>query len=286
MANSLGAAVVVSAGNSNADSVNYSPAGCPGVITVASTGIGSRRAYYSNYGTSVEIAAPGGGVFANEGSSGTQIYDGFIWQALNPGATSPTPSASIDPATAYGGYAGTSQAAPHVSGVIALMQGARLDADLPLLTPTEVLAFLQETAHAPNVAPVANRQIGAGIVDAAAAVAKAIEPPCTENCGPVATPLANKVNVTGLAGAAGSETLYSFEAAAGSVLTFMTLGGTGNVSLYVSFDEEPTTTVADFKSTRPGNSETVRITAPQAGTYYVKLVGAGAYSGVTLVARQ
>ena len=66
----------------------------------------------------------------------------------------------------------------------------------------------------------------------------------------------------------------------------MTLGGTGNVSLYVSFDEEPTTTVSDFKSTRPGNSETVRITAPQAGTYYVKVVGAGAYSGVTLVARQ
>lgn len=280
-ANALGASVVVSAGNSGADAANYSPASCPGAITVASTGITSKRAYYSNYGTAVEIAAPGGGVYPNDGTSGTPINDGFVWQAINTGTKAPVANS-----TGYQGYAGTSQAAPHVSGTIALMQGARLDAGLPLLTPTEVLGILQSTAHAPAVAPPSNRLIGAGIVDAAAAVAKAIEPPCTENCGPVATPLVNKVNVTGLAGAAGSEKLYSFEAAAGTVLSVMTLGGTGNVGLYVSFDEEPTTSSADFKSVRPGNSETVRITAPQAGTYYIKLVGDGAYSGVTLVARQ
>lgn len=115
------------------------------------------------------------------------------------------------------------------------------------------------------------------------------EEPCdpeTEVCGPEATPLTNKVPVTGLAGAAASEVLYSFEAQAGSVLSFMTYGGKGNVSMYVSFDAEPTTADHDAKSTRAGNSETVRFTAPQAGTYYVKLVGAAAYSGVTLVARQ
>ncbi|MGH8025984.1 MAG: S8 family serine peptidase, partial [Pseudoxanthomonas sp.] len=47
-ANALGASVVVSAGNSGADAANYSPASCPGAITVASTGITSKRAYYSN----------------------------------------------------------------------------------------------------------------------------------------------------------------------------------------------------------------------------------------------
>jgi serine protease len=276
-ANALGAVVVVSAGNSNADAAGYSPASCPGVITVASTGITSKRAFYSNYGASVEIAAPGGGVYPNDGSSGTPIDDGFIWQALNAGATVPA-------GATYGGYAGTSQAAPHVSGIVALMQGARIDASLPQLTPTEVLSMLQSTAYAPSVTPT--QPIGAGIVDAAAAVTAAITPPCTEDCGPVATPLTNKVEVKGLSGAAASEKLYSFDAAAGAVLSFMTYGGSGNVSMYVSVGEEPTTTSYDAKSTRAGNSETVRFTAPQAGTYYIKLVGAASYSGVTLVARQ
>ena len=276
-ANALGAVVVVSAGNSNADAAGYSPAGCPGVVTVASTGITSKRAFYSNYGTSVEIAAPGGGVYPNDGSSGTPIDDGFIWQALNAGTTVPA-------AGTYGGYAGTSQAAPHVSGVVALVQGARLDAGLPLYTPTEVLANLQSTAYAPSVTPT--QPIGAGIVDAAAAVTAAITPPCTEDCGPVATPLTNKVEVKGLSGAAASEKLYSFDATAGAVLSFMTYGGTGNVAMYVSLGSEPTTTDFDAKSSRAGNSETVRFTAPQAGTYYIKLVGAAAYGGVTLVARQ
>ncbi|KAF1708881.1 protease [Pseudoxanthomonas kalamensis DSM 18571] len=281
MANSLGAVVVVSAGNSGADAANYSPASCPGAVTVASTGITSRRAYYSNYGATVEIAAPGGGIYANDGSSGTVINDGFVWQALNSGTTTP-----VENATGYSGYAGTSQAAPHVSGVVALMQGARLDAGLPLLTPDEVLSILQSTAHAPSVTPPSNRAIGAGIVDAAAAVTKAIEPPCTEDCGPTAIPLTNKVVVSGLSGAAGSEALYSFDAAAGAKLTIMTYGGSGDVSVYVALDREPTTSDYDAKSTRRGNSETVRVNRPTAGTYYIKLVGAGAYSGVSLVARQ
>jgi len=283
-ANALGASVVVSAGNSNANAANYSPASCPGVITVASTGITSKRAYYSNYGTSVEIAAPGGGVYANDGSSGTAVNDGFVWQALNSGETTPVANDST-----YNGYAGTSQAAPHVSGVIALMQGARLDAGLPLLTPTEVVTLLQGSAHTPAVAPTAGREIGAGIVDGGAAVQAAIAfVPCDpqiETCGPVATPLVNKANLT-VSGAAGSETLYSFEAVAGQTLSFITLGGSGDLSLYVSFDQEPTSTSYDAKSTRAGNNETVRFTAPQAGTYYVKLVGTGAYAGATLTARQ
>lgn len=286
MANSLGAAVVVSAGNSNADAANYSPASCPGVITVASTGITSKRAFYSNYGATVEIAAPGGGVYPNDGSSGSPVNDGFIWQALNSGLTTPVPNDS-----SYSGYAGTSQAAPHVTGIIALMQGARLDAGMPLMTPTEVLAALQGTAYAPSVTPPASQPIGAGIVDAKAAVDKAIEVPCdpnTEVCGPVATPLVNRVPVSGLSGAAGSEALYSFEAEAGKTLSIMTYGGSGNVSVYVSFDAEPTTGDYDAKSTRRGNSETVRFNRRrvQAGTYYIKLVGAASYSGVTLVARQ
>ena len=56
-----GTTVVIAAGNSNSDAVNFSPGNCNGVITVAATQRAGARASYSNYGTTVEIAAPGGG---------------------------------------------------------------------------------------------------------------------------------------------------------------------------------------------------------------------------------
>jgi len=170
VANALGAVVVVSAGNSNDDAYQYSPASCKDVITVAATGVTSRRAYYSNWGHAVEIAAPGGGVYTNDDpATGTVSYDGFVWQARNSGATVPA-------GYAYSGFAGTSQAAPHVAGTVALMQSARLAAGLPLLSPTQVLQVLQGTAKPPAipVPPPRNRSIGAGIVDAQAAVAAAV----------------------------------------------------------------------------------------------------------------
>jgi len=168
-ANSLGAVVVVAAGNSNADASRFSPASCPGVITVAATGITSRRAFYSNYGSTVDLAAPGGGIYENDGSSGTQSNDGFIWQALNSGTTTPVPNDST-----YGGYAGTSQATPHVAGAVALMQSARLASGQALLSPSAVLGILQSTAYAPSIKPSRRTSIGAGILDANAAVRAAV----------------------------------------------------------------------------------------------------------------
>lgn len=169
----LGTVVVVSAGNSNDDASHYTPASCPGVITVAATGITSKRAYYSNYGSSVEIAAPGGGVFQDDDpSTGIVSYDGFVWQALNNGTTTPVPVG-----TTYGGFAGTSQAAPHVSGTVALMQSARKMLRMPLLRPNQVLHILEQTAERPVVQPGRHYSIGAGILDANAAVEAAVGGP-------------------------------------------------------------------------------------------------------------
>ena len=55
-----GTTVVVSAGNNTADASGFQPASCNGVITVAATNRDGGRAYYSNYGSTVEISAPGG----------------------------------------------------------------------------------------------------------------------------------------------------------------------------------------------------------------------------------
>jgi serine protease len=170
IANQLGAVVVVSAGNSNDDARFYTPASCPGVITVAATGITSQRAYYSNYGHKVEIAAPGGGVYQDDDpSTGSVSYDGFVWQAINDGATTPVPLG-----TAYSGYAGTSQAAPHVTGTVALMQSARKAQGKRLLKPEQVLAILRKTASTPVVTPPRWYSIGAGILNSEAAVDAAV----------------------------------------------------------------------------------------------------------------
>lgn len=272
-ANSRGTIVVVAAGNDDADAGTYTMGSCSGTIVVGATGISGARAYYSNWGTRVDLSAPGGGV--NEGSP-----NGYIWQIANGGTTRP------DTTWYYTGMAGTSMASPHVAAAVAMVQGALSAANRDPLSWTAMRDLLKQTARPFPVAPPSNKPIGAGILNVKAALDEALEVPCdpqTQDCG---TPLTNKVAVSGLSGAAGSETLFTFEAQAGSVLSIMTYGGTGDVSLYVKFDAQPTPTSYDAKSTRAGNSETVRFTAPQAGTYQIKLVGVTAFSGVTIVARQ
>jgi serine protease len=158
-----GAVVVVAAGNGNAnlDTTPYVPASCSNVVAVAAVNRSGDRAYYSNYGAAVAIAAPGGEqAFANDPNG--------VLSTLNSGTTSPVPSPGGD---AYQYYQGTSMAAPHVSGIVALMRGANR-----LLTPSQILARLQSTARAFPVGgttPCTVSTCGAGIIDAAAAVAAA-----------------------------------------------------------------------------------------------------------------
>ncbi|MFL6588055.1 MAG: pre-peptidase C-terminal domain-containing protein [Luteimonas sp.] len=104
---------------------------------------------------------------------------------------------------------------------------------------------------------------------------------------PDATELTNRTPVSGLSGAAGAELLYSITVPEGvsGPLSITTSGGSGNVTLYVSQDEEPQADAYDFISQRPGNNEVVRIANFEAGTYYVKVVGVTAFANVSVQAR-
>ncbi|RPE81669.1 S8 family peptidase [Vulcaniibacterium tengchongense] len=268
-----GATVVVAAGNDNADASQFSPAGCAHVVAVGATRYNGGKAGYSSYGRVVDLSAPGGGG-AMDGAP-----NGYVWQAINDSQTAPELGEQT-----YGGMSGTSMAAPHVAGVAALVQSI---AETPL-TPAQMEALLKDTARPFPASIPSSTPLGTGILDAYAALA-AVAPPCEgEGCEPPieATPIANRSPVTALAGAAGSEQLFSLDVPAGvGSLTILTYGGSGDVTLLVSHAAEPTSAVADYRSARPGNNETVRIAAPRAGTYYIKLVGATRFERVTLEAR-
>ena len=147
--NSRGMVVVAAAGNSNSDAAAFEPASCAGVVAVAATGRSGNKASYSNYGSKVAIAAPGG-----SGSDG-------VLSTLNTGLTTPG-------ADSYAYYQGTSMATPHVAGIASLMLSVN-----PALTPIQVTQLLQSSARQFPIgtgSDCTTALCGAGIVDAGAAV--------------------------------------------------------------------------------------------------------------------
>lgn len=109
-----GIVLVAAAGNDGKNDVSY-PAANPNVIAVAATTKSDERAFYSNYGVEIEIAAPGGDA------------SGAIISTYNE--------------SNYIQLAGTSMATPHVSGVVALLIQWN-----NTLTPEEIRAIINTNA--------------------------------------------------------------------------------------------------------------------------------------------
>ena len=143
-----GVTVVVSAGNENVNAVAYEPANCANVIAVGATNRAGGKSSFSNYGSVLDVSAPGG-EYVN---GGEESYVASTWNA---GTTTPG-------AEGYGLSQGTSMSAPHVSGVVALMQS------LSASSPAIVESVIKAKARA---LPVACPQgCGAGILDAPASL--------------------------------------------------------------------------------------------------------------------
>jgi len=258
-ARNLGATIVVAAGNENTNASNANPANCNGVVTVAAVNRNGGRAYYSNYGSVVDVAAAGG-------DTRTGAANGIL-STLNNGSTSPGQDS-------YGFYQGTSMATPHVAGVSALLYAVK-----PLITPDEVELILKNTSRA---FPATCSQCGSGIVNAQAAVIEAsggAEPPAQSNA------LANNIPVSGLLGATASEQIFIIDVPAGAAnLQFNISGGSGDADLYIKFASAPSTSSYDCRPYLNGNNETCTIVAPQTGTYHIMLRAYSSFSNVTLLA--
>ena len=208
-----GATVVVAAGNSAGLEVGL-PGNCPGVVTVAALRHVGSKVGFSSVGTEVTLAAPGGNC-VNIGAGERCLFPMF--STTNSGTT--TPVAANDAYTNSAASVGTSFSAPIVSGVVALMLSER-----PSLTAPEVIALLRRTVRpfvssggtagtAQCVAPTSTEQLecycntstcGAGMLDAAAAVAAAKAANTGESVLIVASPAGATAGQTITLSAAGS----------------------------------------------------------------------------------
>jgi subtilisin family serine protease len=174
-----GVTAVVAAGNSAVDACTSSPARVPAAVTVAASDSADRQATFSNFGSCVDLYAPGVGI--------TSTY-----------YTSATATASMS---------GTSMASPHVAGAAALLLSQN-----PALTPVQVAAALAANATAGVITGATsgtpNRLLFAGAVAAAPAPAPAPVPAAPAPTVTAVTPGANATAVV-----AGSNVTATFSAA-------------------------------------------------------------------------
>jgi len=153
--------IVAAAGNANVNAATTFPAHCSHVVAVGATGPLDRRAPYSNFGSTIDLMAPGGDVSRTLTAGGQTFPAGVL------STTGAIENGSLFATYAF--YQGTSMAAPHVAGVMALMLSAE-----PTLTPAALVSRLAATAtalSADDCGRPSGADCGAGLIDAAAALA-------------------------------------------------------------------------------------------------------------------
>jgi len=150
-----GVIIIAAAGNSAENAPSY-PAAYDGVISVSAVDINASLAPYSNFGATIDVAAPGGD-FSTDLNG-----DGYVDGVLSTGGDDS--SGAIQ--NVYTFFQGTSMAAPHMAAVAALMKAVR-----PGLSPDDLDGFLQSGAIVRDIGAAGRDDLyGYGLIDASRAV--------------------------------------------------------------------------------------------------------------------
>ena len=143
-----GIIVIAAAGNESTSAAFY-PASYDNVVSVSAVNKNREQANYSNFGEKIDIAAPGGDFLVDSGILSTLGDDQHGTTEL-----------------IYGSLQGTSMAAPHVAGVVALMKSVK-----PTLTQSEFLTHLKNGALTQDLGADGRDNIfGWGLIDAQKAI--------------------------------------------------------------------------------------------------------------------
>ena len=151
--------VVASAGNSDTSEPSY-PAAYQNVLAVSAVDIEARKARYSNFGSWIDLAAPGGDLQRDLNADG--FPDGVLSTIADDRDGVPVPRFAF--------LQGTSMAAPHVAGVMALIRSA-----VPALSAQDIEALLRNGLITEDLGlPGRDEIYGHGLINAARAVTEAL----------------------------------------------------------------------------------------------------------------